>query len=301
MEKVKDFVAIDFQYRQKAEYPCSVGMVKVRNGEEVDRFHSLINIADAPNEGYKAYSEERNGISTEQTLDSPTFPEIFPQIETFIEGLPLIAHYAQNERFVFIKALDRFGLTSYLSEAKFIDTKRMCGLTMNECVEKYNLTYNTEYLSLNEAKATSELYLLLDAEDVWYPAEKEKKRKDLTQGKMAAIKGKERLSASVFEEFDIEQAEFKENPYFGKRFYLSGELSMFRSKDEMCMLMKEKLGAIPVDKFTKSGTDAIVGGGQTGVSSSRLPNAQKWGLIIVQEEEVFSLLKGLGVDVPSRD
>ena len=296
MEKQMSFVAIDFQYRKTADYPCSVGMVKVRDGKEVDRFHSFINIADAPSEGYKAYSEERNGISTEQTLSSPTFPEIFPQIESFIEELPLIAHYAQTERTVFDKALKRFGMTSYLSDAKFIDTKRMYNVPMDKCVEEFNLTYNTEFLSLNEAKAAAELYLLLDAEDVWYPVVKEKKRKDLTQKKMSDIKGKEKISASVFEEFDIETAEFKDNPFFGKRFYLSGELSYFKSKDQMCTLMKEKLGAIPVEKFTKSTADAIVGGGRTGVSASRLPNAQKWGLMIAQEEEIFNLLKGFGVD-----
>lgn len=297
MEKQKDFVAIDFQYRKTADYPCSVGIVKVMNGEEVDRFHSFINISNAPSEGYKAYSEERNRISTEQTLSSPTFPEIFPQIESFIGDLPLIAHYAQTERTVFIKSLDRFGITSPLYDVKFIDTKRMYNMPMDECVKKFNLSYNTEFLSLNEAKATAELYLLLDVDDVWYPAEKVKKRKDLTQQKMADIKSKEKIDASVFDEFNIETAAFKDNPFYGKRFYLSGELLLFRSKTEMCLLMKEKLGAIPVSKFTKDGADAIVGGGQTGVSASRLPNAQKWGKMIAQEEEIYHLLKAFGVDV----
>ena len=87
---MKDFAAIDFEtanYHQ--ESVCSVGIVVVRNGVNVDSFYSLIH--PEPNEYY--YQNIRvHGIHKEDTENAPLFPEVWQQIAPKIAGLPLVAH-----------------------------------------------------------------------------------------------------------------------------------------------------------------------------------------------------------------
>ena len=93
------FVSFDFEnlFPQRVS-ACSVGMVKYRNGEIVDKFYTLIR---PPFE----YEGKRgpaltwiHGFTEEMFEGERTFAEILPEMETFIEGLPLVAHNACVER-----------------------------------------------------------------------------------------------------------------------------------------------------------------------------------------------------------
>lgn len=87
---MKDFAAIDFETANyHHESVCSVGIVIVRNGINVDNFYSLIH--PEPNE-YMYQNIRVHGIHQEDTEDAPIFPEVWRQIEPKIEGLPLVAH-----------------------------------------------------------------------------------------------------------------------------------------------------------------------------------------------------------------
>ena len=85
-----DFAAIDFETaNQHRTSVCSVGVVLMKDGEIVDRFYSLIK----PEPDYYLYWNTRvHGLTVEDTIDAPTFPDVWRQIEPLIEGLPLIAH-----------------------------------------------------------------------------------------------------------------------------------------------------------------------------------------------------------------
>jgi DNA polymerase-3 subunit epsilon len=88
-----DFCAIDFETANYSRgSACSIGMVKVRDGRIVEEFHSLINQEDTwfrPD-----WTEEIHGITAEMTATAPRFAELWPRLESFIEGLSLAAHNA---------------------------------------------------------------------------------------------------------------------------------------------------------------------------------------------------------------
>ena len=95
----KSFVSFDFEnlFPQRVS-ACSVGMVKYMNGEIVDNFYKLIR---PPFE----YEGKRgptltwiHGFTENDFDDERTFAEILPEMEAFIEGLPLVAHNACVER-----------------------------------------------------------------------------------------------------------------------------------------------------------------------------------------------------------
>ena len=87
---MKDFAAIDFETANSARSSvCSVGVVIVRNGEFVDSFYSLIKPEP---EYYHPYCVAVHGITLEDTLSAPSFPQVWWQVEKLIADLPLVAH-----------------------------------------------------------------------------------------------------------------------------------------------------------------------------------------------------------------
>lgn len=87
---MRDFAAIDFETANECRSSvCSVGVVVVREGEIVERFYSLIHPEP---EYYQWFCQRVHGLCEEDTDCAPVFPRVWEQIESLIEGLPLVAH-----------------------------------------------------------------------------------------------------------------------------------------------------------------------------------------------------------------
>ena len=87
---MKDFAAIDFETANSLPTSvCSVGIVIVRDCKIVDTFYSLIKPEP---EYYNFWCSQVHGLSLDDTMDAPVFPDVWAQIEPMIEGLPLVAH-----------------------------------------------------------------------------------------------------------------------------------------------------------------------------------------------------------------
>ena len=87
---MKDFAAIDFETaNQHRSSVCSVGIVIVKNDIIVDRFYRLIK--PSPN-FYCRWATECHGITFNDTVNSPLFPDVWAEIAPRIADLPLITH-----------------------------------------------------------------------------------------------------------------------------------------------------------------------------------------------------------------
>lgn len=85
-----NFAAIDFETANGARTSvCSVGIVVVRGGVVVDRFYSLIR--PVPNT-YSYFCTQVHGLTYHDTIDAPSFDEVWQQIVPVIGDLPLVAH-----------------------------------------------------------------------------------------------------------------------------------------------------------------------------------------------------------------
>ena len=85
-----NFAAIDFETaNNERSSVCSVGIVVVRDGKIVDKFYSLIKPEP---EYYNYWCSQVHGLSLDDTMEAPIFPDVWAQIEPMIEGLPLVAH-----------------------------------------------------------------------------------------------------------------------------------------------------------------------------------------------------------------
>ena len=99
VEIPSSFVSIDFEtlYSQRVS-ACSIGMVKYRDGKKVDQYYSLIRPPfDYPGKSGQVLTWV-HGISEDDVRNEKTFTELLPEIEAFVEGLPLVAHNASVEK-----------------------------------------------------------------------------------------------------------------------------------------------------------------------------------------------------------
>lgn len=85
-----NFAAIDFETANgQRTSVCSVGIVIVHNGTTTDSIYRLIR--PRPNY-YSDFCTRVHGITYHDTVEAPTFPEVWEEIAPAIRGLPLVAH-----------------------------------------------------------------------------------------------------------------------------------------------------------------------------------------------------------------
>lgn len=293
MGKQKDFVAISVlcMYPNRATV-CSVALVKVKDNVVVDEYHTLINPpSELKFEGFNM-AAWHHGILEVHTAGSPTYLEVLPQMEQFIEGLPLVVHNGITEYWSFVRSLEYFrgtglDVSSYLEYERLIDTSRM-----HESVPFYK-----EYDALKDARKYAEFYISQDADDVLYPVVKEKKRPDVTQEYMAAVKRKEKVAPEVYEEFDYSLTRHPNNPYFGLGLFVTGEAGFFASKTDLYLCLRNELGVRPCKSHSSKQNNILVVC-EHGFGASRIEKATKVKQIIMSEEELYEELKSMGIEVP---
>lgn len=104
-----DFTALDFETANGFRgSPCSVGLVRVRNGQPVERVHWLMR----PPAGFDRFDPRNvgiHGITAEQVAGAPRFAELFGDLADFIGSDPLVAHNAGFDVGVIESALEVSG------------------------------------------------------------------------------------------------------------------------------------------------------------------------------------------------
>lgn len=103
------FTAIDFETANGSRASaCAVGLVKVRNGQIVERGHWLLRTADGG--GFQQRNIDIHGITAAMTAGAPTWAQAHPEIAAFIGEDALIAHNAAFDLDVFRKTSEAAGL-----------------------------------------------------------------------------------------------------------------------------------------------------------------------------------------------
>ena len=120
------FVSIDFEtlYSQRVS-ACSIGMVKYRDGKKVDQFYSLIRPPfDYPGKSGQILTWV-HGISEDDVKKEKTFAELLPEIENFVEELPLVAHNASVEKCCIRDVCTYYEIETKLDYNHFLDTLQL--------------------------------------------------------------------------------------------------------------------------------------------------------------------------------
>lgn len=101
------YVALDFETADyKPDSACALGMTKVFQGQIVDHFYSCIR---PPRQ--KVYFTHIHGLTWKTLKDSPTFFELWPQIEDFLrDATHLVAHNAPFDKRILAGCCTAFAL-----------------------------------------------------------------------------------------------------------------------------------------------------------------------------------------------
>lgn len=137
-------MAIDFETANpKRGSACAIGLAKFdANGKLVDTFYSLLKPHSSVSD-FAPFNVGIHGISEEDVANAPEWDEIFEEISTFVDGLPLIAHNAPFERSV-LRELEKFyGTGDFFPGIA-------CTLDLSRC---YNIDLDVHKLTIVHSKA----------------------------------------------------------------------------------------------------------------------------------------------------
>ena len=103
-----DFVSIDIEYADSAQNICQFGLAVVRNLQIVEQ--RCWNIQPPENKYEEQYCRTHGMLPTD-TINAPTLPEIWPEIELYLRGQQIWAHNAAStEQPVINKNLAKYNL-----------------------------------------------------------------------------------------------------------------------------------------------------------------------------------------------
>lgn len=156
------FTAIDFETAVD-HHICAVGIVCVKDGRVVDEFCALI---QPPGNLYHWSTIRVHGIHPKDTVNAPSFPDIYPEIAKRIKGKVVVAHNEPFDRSVLKKTMADYGLD--YDELKLADpwectcrmyrAKGLRPANLAACCDRLGIPLN-HHEALSDARACAALYL----------------------------------------------------------------------------------------------------------------------------------------------
>lgn len=158
---IDTYISIDLEttgLNPKQDRIIEIGAIKVVEGKTVDSFSALVN----PGCSLEERIVELTGIRDEELRDVPYIEEIFPELEEFLEDLPLLGHSILFD-FSFLKkaAVNQ----KHTFEKQGVDTLKIARKHLVD-LEHRNLDYlcrhyeipHRAHRALQDAEATHTLY-----------------------------------------------------------------------------------------------------------------------------------------------
>ena len=287
------FVGIDFEtlYPQRVS-ACSVGMVKYIDGEIVDKYYSLIRPPfDYPGKCGSVLTWI-HGLTEDMVKDARTFEELLPEIESFVDGLPLVAHNACVERACIRNASAFYGVETKLDYENIYDTLMLSrqaeaklGISeeglgthqLDTVCKRFGISGNNHHNALADAEMSGNLMVLF--------------QRILCEGDTVEIKASSPTPNYKYNPEDkIQRTDLDniaDNPFKNQVVVLTG----FAKADSQEYAHKlNELGAIIKDGVNKK-TSILITGYNAG--PAKLQKAKEFGVRILPEEEFIDIIKSL--------
>ena len=133
---MQNFAAIDFETANgQRSSICSVGLVIVRDGEVKERIYRLIR--PRPNY-YTEFCTRVHGLTYHDTIEAPSFPEVWEELAPYCAGLPFVAHNSPFDEGCLRAAFALYGL-AYPDDYRFYCTCRAARRTFGRALPNHRL------------------------------------------------------------------------------------------------------------------------------------------------------------------
>lgn len=152
---LNSFTAIDFETAQGKRWSiCQVGLVRVENGIIKDSINKLV----CPPDNFYFYRNiEIHGITPEHTSKSPTFPNVWAEIKSFIHNQTVVAHNGAFDFNCLQQTLDYYGINQ--PQYNQACTYKIYGKDLATLCREHKIKLN-HHDALSDALACAELYKL---------------------------------------------------------------------------------------------------------------------------------------------
>ena len=132
-----------------------IGAQKLKNGELIDQFESLVD----PKSDFPIEAQRVSGITPNMLIGKPVIEEVLPKFFNFIDGSILVAHNANFDMGFIRKTASRMGIdlewpafcTLKMARELLPDLERK---TLDELALNYNLTFEARHRSIGDVKVT---------------------------------------------------------------------------------------------------------------------------------------------------
>ncbi len=122
-----EFIAIDVETANADMASiCQIGMAKFKDGELIDEWSSLID----PEDYFDSINIHIHGISEDDVIEAPTFPEIVGELKRFLSNSISVSH-THFDRVSIERAFAKYSLIPI--ETTWLDSARVARRTWEEC------------------------------------------------------------------------------------------------------------------------------------------------------------------------
>ncbi len=162
---MNNFVAIDFETANaQRNSACAVGIVTVTNNIITDEYYSLI---QPPKNEYNYHNIQVHGIRPADTLNAPTFEDIYFEVKRRLQNQIIIAHNEAFDRSVLQKTMEFYQLNytqlnignKWDCTYRIFKMKGIKPTKLSDCAKHFNLELN-HHEALSDARVCAQLYML---------------------------------------------------------------------------------------------------------------------------------------------
>ena len=129
----------------------AIGITVIEDGMITDEFYSLVN----PETHFDYFNTQLTGISEEMVWDAPTFPEVWPQIESLMSDGLLVAHNAVFDMNVLKRCLRDYEI-EWKPYVRYVCTVQMGRRLLPGMSHKLNVLCDHYGICLDHHKADSD-------------------------------------------------------------------------------------------------------------------------------------------------
>ncbi len=257
MNKIYDFISVDFENADNDQYACQVGIVAVKNKEIVKEISYLI---QPPENRYGKMQSSIHGITAEKTKNSPTFNLVWDEIREYFEGQVLVCHQAPTDIAILQKSLAYYGID--LPDFNYIDT---CDVIekcrLDELCAAFDIDFTNHHNALEDARVTAQIWLKFNT-----GVKPDLSKIDMSSRKKGMDKffGHKKLDSDLFVK-DLTNAD-PNNPFYDKKVVITGDFSFIDRKGLAAKL--KRMGA-DIDSGISRKTNIVLTGDKAGPSKMK--------------------------------
>lgn len=279
-----DFVAIDFEtmtgLRTSA---CSIGMVKVIDGEIVKQYYSIINPVRDENTD-KQPNRIIHGIDLATAEKADTFEEIFEEIRHFIGRWPIVCHNKSTDIGIINSLMEYYGLSG-IDTDNVIDTYELTGKSLSDCCKQYGIKEDRHHNALWDAETCARIYLELIGKPLISTGGNE------IFGRSSNKDSKRDIDSSHRGRLGDDEIENKDSIFYQATVVITGVFEKFPDRDALAAKL-QSLGAKVTSSISKKTTHVLVGEGCGPKKLDKIRELQDAGveIVILREHQFADIL-----------